>query len=82
MLSTILAIGTIQGPRHQDLSRNTFLTWVHFRLMVTQFGLFLIIKNNLWSSHHGTVETNLTRNHEVAGSISGLSQWIEHLALL
>ena len=26
------------------------------------------------SSHRGTAETNLTRNHEVAGSIPGLAQ--------
>ena len=29
------------------------------------------------SSHHGAVETNPTRNHEVEGSISGLAQWVE-----
>ena len=29
-----------------------------------------------WSSHHGTAETNLTRNDEVVGSIPGLAQWV------
>ena len=29
------------------------------------------------SSHHGAVETNLIRNHEVVGSIPGLAQWIK-----
>ena len=36
----------------------------------------------LWSSHRGTMETNLTRNHEVAGLILGLAQWVKDLALL
>ena len=31
--------------------------------------------------HCGTVETNPTRNCEVAGSIPGLTLWIEHLVL-
>ena len=32
-------------------------------------------KKALWrSSHHGAVETNPTRNHEVSGSIPGLAQ--------
>ena len=34
-----------------------------------------------WSSHLGAAETNLTRNHEVAGSIPGLAQWVKDLAL-
>ena len=33
------------------------------------------------SSRGGAAETNPTRNHEVAGSIPGLTQWVEDLAL-
>ena len=39
-------------------------------------------KNSCWSSHLGAVETNPTRNHEVAGSIPCLAQWVKDLALL
>ena len=34
------------------------------------------------SARCGTAETNPTRNHEVVGSIPGLSQWVKDLALL
>ena len=36
------------------------------------------------SSHRGAVKTNLTRNHEVVGSIPGLAQlkWVKDPALL
>ena len=34
------------------------------------------------SSHGGTAEMNPTRNHEVANSIPGLTQWVKDLALL
>ena len=35
-----------------------------------------------WSSRRGTAETNPTRNHEVAGLIPGLAQWVKNQALL
>ena len=36
------------------------------------------LKEN-WSSRHGAAKTNPTRNHEVAGSIPGLPQWVKDL---
>ena len=39
-------------------------------------------KSSTWSSHHGTAETNPTRNHEVAGTTPGLVQWAKDLPLL
>ena len=34
------------------------------------------------NSHHGSVEMNLTSNHEDTGLILGLSQWVEDMVLL
>ena len=45
------------------------------------FFFFFLKQSKCWSSHCGTVEPNLTGNHEVAGSIPGLTQWIKDLAL-
>ena len=47
------------------------------RDMYSQRHLGLLFKNNFWSSRHGAVETNPTRNHEVAGSIPRLTQWVK-----
>ena len=43
--------------------------------------LFELIKKVDRSSHCGTVETNLTSNHEVAGSIPGLTLQVKDPAL-
>ena len=40
-----------------------------------------VIKIQWSSSHHGTVEMNLTRNHEVVGLMPGLTQWVKDPAL-
>ena len=34
------------------------------------------------SSLPGAAKTNLTRNHEIVGSIPGLTQWVKDLGLL
>ena len=36
-----------------------------------------VIQKDTWSSYCGATETNLTRNHEVAGSIHGLNQRVK-----
>ena len=36
---------------------------------------------HIWSSHCGAAEMNPTRNHEVAGLIPGLIQWVRDLVL-
>ena len=40
------------------------------------------IKKKKRSFCHGTAEMNLTRNHEVSGSVPGLTQWVKDPSLL
>ena len=42
----------------------------------------LVVYKIVGSSHRGTAEMNLTRNHEVVGAIPGLTQWVKDPALL
>ena len=39
------------------------------------------IKTDVESSRRGPTEMNLTRNHEVLGSIPGLMKWVKNLEL-
>ena len=42
--------------------------------------LYIVGRNvNCGSSHCATAEMNPTRNHEVVGSIPGLTQWVKDL---
>ena len=43
--------------------------------------LSFLFKKKFRSSLHGAVEANPTRNHEAAGLIPGLTQWVGDLAL-
>ena len=60
----------------EDEGQLPLLGWLHRR------GCSPRENYSFQNSHCGTAETNLTRNHEVAGSIPGLAQWAKDLGLL
>ena len=47
--------------------------WVVFLRLYSRSLLIMYFR----SSHRGATETNLTRNHEIASSIPGLTQWVK-----
>ena len=49
--------------------------------MADSSDMISVIKKHYRSSHHGAAEINPTGNHEVAGSIPGLTQWVKDPAL-
>ena len=67
----------IQGSS-SDLNSGDFDCLVGISTWIQKYTL-----NFMWtgSSHCGTAETNLTMNHDVAGSIPGRAQWVKDPAL-
>ena len=59
------------------------LPLLHYGLFLNQLPeCSLKKKKKMRSSHRGSVETNLTRNHEVVGLIPGFALWLKDLVLL
>ena len=59
-----------------------FVTQKHFcaRAQGVLQGWFTFVKD-LWNSQYGSLVTNPTSNHEVAGSVPALTQWVDDPAL-
>ena len=52
-----------------------------FLEIFNDLGKILLQEIHHWSSHCGTVETNMTSIHEDAGSIPGFAQWVKDVVL-
>ena len=77
----------IENPKDSTqklLSLNKCSKATEYKIYIQKMVAFLYANNEIsekerkktipWSSPRGAAETNLTRNHEVAGSIPGLAQ--------
>ena len=64
----------IGGRFFEEIRTSCFLNLTEKYKSSEQKKLVPTLSRKFKSSHHGTVETNPTRNHEVAGSIPGLTQ--------
>ena len=52
-----------------------------FTVLLHNVFLLHKIQKNYWSSRRGSMETNLTRNHEIVGLIPSLARWVKDPAL-
>ena len=75
------AVGMTIKKRERDLQKYKTINLLLTKSFVLKISFF-IKKADIGSSRHGAVETNLTRNHKVAGSIPSLTQCVRDPVLL